>query len=104
VVHLAHRRISRIGREYAGILSLLAAGIECLGLVVTRHTLGWTSPPTDDLSADVVGMSLTQAFDCGRCGPPSSHPSRPCQPPGTCGVGGGVSDREAPEDGCGQVA
>jgi len=59
-----HRRSSRIRREYARffLVSLLAAGIQYLCLVITHHVLGWTSPLVDNLSANVVGMGLATAF------------------------------------------
>ncbi len=59
-----HRRSSRIGREYALFLlvSVVAAGIQYLCLVMTHHVFGWTSPLADNLSANVVGMALATAF------------------------------------------
>jgi putative flippase GtrA len=58
------RRSDRVGREYAlfVVFSVLAAGIQCLCLVLTHHVIGWTSPLADNLSANVVGMALATAF------------------------------------------
>lgn len=58
------RRSDRVVREYAlfVLLSVLAAGIQYLCLVLTHEVIGWTSPLVDNLSANVVGMALAMAF------------------------------------------
>jgi putative flippase GtrA len=58
------RRSDNIGREYALflVLSVLAAGIQYLCLLITHDVFGWTSALADNLSANVFGMALATAF------------------------------------------
>jgi putative flippase GtrA len=59
-----HRRTDRIGREYVlfVVMSVLAAGLQLLCLVISREVLGLRSPLADNVSANVVGMALATAF------------------------------------------
>lgn len=59
-----HRPRGHLGREYALFLlvSVLAAGLQVLCLVVSHHGLGLTSALADNLSANVVGMALATVF------------------------------------------
>ena len=58
------RRSERIGREYVlfVVFSVLGAGIQYACLIVSHYVIGWTSPLADNLSANVIGMSLATAF------------------------------------------
>lgn len=59
-----HRRTPNIGREYAMFLflSVVAAGIQLLCLVISRELLGLRSAVADNISANVVGMALATVF------------------------------------------
>jgi len=58
------RRSEHPVREYAMflLLSVIAAGLQLLCLVVTHYGLGWTSPLVDNLSSNVVGMAIATVF------------------------------------------
>ncbi|WP_337060061.1 GtrA family protein [Kineococcus sp. G2] len=58
------RRSENPWREYAMffLLSVIAAGIQLLCLVITHYGLGWTSPLADNLSGNVFGMALAMVF------------------------------------------
>jgi putative flippase GtrA len=53
-----------LARQYVvfAALSIVAAGIQVLCIVVSNDVLGFSGPVADNLSANVVGMALATAF------------------------------------------
>jgi putative flippase GtrA len=59
-----HRGGRRPAQQYALFLgvSVVAAGIQLLCLLVSRELLGFRSPVADNVSGNVIGMALATAF------------------------------------------